>query len=122
MVDMQFAEWVRRQLVDRDWSQGELARRMGMTPAAVSYVMNEGRNPGPEFCRELARAFRVPEIVVFVQAGLMSETTNTEELTLRELYAILSDLPVEEQRAILAEARARYRGARRLAHDPATSQ
>lgn len=105
---MQFAEWVKRQLVDRDWSQGELARRMGMTPAAVSYVVNEGRNPGPEFCRELARALRVSEIAVFVQAGLMSQTTNPDELALRELYALLSDLQPAEQRAILAEARARY--------------
>lgn len=119
---MRFGEWVTEQRERRGWSQNELARRMGISSGRLSMILTEQRGFKDDFCRDLARALGLPEIVVFVQAGLMSETANTEELTLRELYAILSDLPVEEQRAILAEARARYRGARRLAHDPATSQ
>jgi transcriptional regulator with XRE-family HTH domain len=120
---MDFTEWLREQIEDRGWSQNELARRAGVTSGYVSMVMTQARKPGADFCTGVARALKVPEITVFVEAGLMSRTTNPEELTLRELYAILSDLPPSEQRAILAEARARYEAApaRRSAPDPATT-
>ena len=104
---MRFSEWLRAEIKKRGWSQEELAERMGITPAQVSYVLNEQRGPGDKFCRDLAYALKMSEIAIFVQAGRMSQTTNPEELTLRELYAILSELPPEEQRAILHEARAR---------------
>jgi len=86
----------------------ELGRLSGVGTGTISRLLSESRGVGPEVCQKLARALDLPEIVVFVQAGLMSQTANTEELTLRELYAILSELPPEAQRAILDEARARY--------------
>ena len=120
---MRFSEWLRAEIKKRGWSQEELAERMGITPAQVSYVLNEQRGPGDKFCRDLAYALKMSEIAIFVQAGRMSQTTNPEELTLRELYAILSELPPEDQRAILHEARARYEAAPdgRSALDPATT-
>jgi hypothetical protein len=45
---------------------------------------------------------------VFERAGLIDSAKSETELNLRELYEILKDLPIAEQRAIVAEARARY--------------
>ena len=108
---MTFIEWVAEQREQRGWTQNELARRMGTSSGRLSMILNEQRGFKADFCRELARALDLPEIVVFVQAGLMSQTTNPDELTLRELYGLLSALPPDDQRAILAEARARYQAA-----------
>lgn len=105
---MVFSEWLRGELNSRGWSQNELGRRAGLTSAAVSLVMTQMRQPGPEFCQGVARAFRIPETVVFEQAGLLSPARGEGELTRRELYELLKDLPVEEQRAILADARGRW--------------
>ena len=102
-----FADWLREQLNARGWSQNELARRAGVTSAAVSYVMTELRAPGPEFCRGVARALGIPEIIVFVEAGLMRPARKGNEITLQELWWLLQNLPIEDQEAILEEARRR---------------
>jgi len=101
-------EWLRRELDKRGWSQNELARRAGLTSGSVSQVMTGLRRPGVEFCQGVARAFKISETVVFVEAGVMSPARNASEVTLQELYDLLKDLPVSEQRAILAEARERW--------------
>ena len=118
-----FAKWLKDQFETRGWTQNELARKAGTTSGHVSLVMSGLRQPGPELCRGVARALGIPEIVVFVQAGLMSQTANPDELTLRELYGLLSELPPDDQRAILAEARARFEAAPsvRTELDPAAS-
>lgn len=120
---MTFGEWLETQMRERGLGVRELGRLSGVGTGTISRLLSESRGVGPDVCQKLARALGLPEIVVFVQAGLMSQTANTEELTLRELYAILSELPPAEQRAILAEARARYRGAQpvQTQPDPSTS-
>jgi len=86
----------------------ELARIAGVGSGTISRILTESRKPGPEVCQKLARAFGISETVVFVEAGLMSPARTATEVNLRELYDLLKDLPVSEQRAILAEARERW--------------
>lgn len=105
---MDFIEWLKAEMEKRDWSQNELARRAGVTSGHMSLVMTGMREPGPELCRGLARALGIPETVVFVEAGLMSSPRNSTEITLLELYELMEELPIEDQRAILREARERY--------------
>jgi len=121
---MDFADWLNRELNERDWSQNELARRMGKSSGGLSMIVNQQRGITADFCRELARVLHLPETVIFERAGLLSPASNSGELTLRELYEILKELPVEEQRAILAEAQDRYEAARNTgcnAPEPATT-
>ena len=108
---MRFADWLRIEMEKRGLGVRDLAGLAYVEPSTISRALGEERGPGPELCQKLARALDLPEIVVFVQAGLMSQTTNPDELTLRELYRLLSALPPDDQRAILAEARARYQAA-----------
>ena len=106
---MYFSEWLKAEMEQRGMGVRELARQAGVSPGTISHILNGTRGPGPETCTKIARALDMPEILVFMKAGLMEETREETELTLRELYEILKDLPIEEQRAIVAEARDRYR-------------
>lgn len=101
-------DWLQRELDVRGWSQSELARRIRLSSGSMSLLMNGQRNPGPDVSRRIARALGIPETVVFEAAGLINQPRSSTEITLRELYELLKDLPVADQRAILAEARERW--------------
>jgi transcriptional regulator with XRE-family HTH domain len=106
----------------QDLGVRELGRMADVGPGTISRILTESRGPGPEVCQKLARALKIPETVVFEQAGLLSPPRPGTEVTLRELYALLQDLPVEEQRAILDEARERWKSVHRgSAPEPSAS-
>ena len=105
---MRFGQWLQQQMDARGLGVRELARIAKVNPGTISRLMTETRNPGPELCKKLAKALEIPEAIVFVEAGLMSPARTASEGTLRELYELLRDLPLEEQRAILDEARQRW--------------
>jgi transcriptional regulator with XRE-family HTH domain len=107
-MTMDFAEWVRGELEKRGWSQNELARQAGLTSAGISRMMTGMRDPGVDLCQGIARAFGIPQIIVFERAGLLSPSLSSTAISLRELWALMRNLPISEQRAIVAEARARY--------------
>ncbi len=100
-----FTAWLREELEKREWSQNELARRAGLTSASVSYVLNELRGPGPEFCQAIAQALRLPEEFVFRQAGLLAPVPPDAQVgpLVEWLYA-LARLP--QSAAYLAELKA----------------
>jgi transcriptional regulator with XRE-family HTH domain len=66
-----FSSWLYSELDKRSWSQSELARRAELAQPTISLVLSEQKNPGPEFCYGVARAFRLPAEVVFRRAGLL---------------------------------------------------
>jgi len=120
---MMFYEWLQAKMDEQGLGVRELCRLAGVSSGTVSRVLNGTRGPGPVLCQRLAKAFGLPETVVFEQAGLLSPARGEGELTRRELYELLKDLPVEEQRSILAEARTRWERARAETPgiEPATS-
>jgi len=105
---MMFYEWLQAKMDEEGLGVRELCRMAGVSSGTISRVLNGTRGPGPVLCQKLARALRVPEILVFVEAGLISPARGAGEATLRELWELIPDLPVEEQRSIVAEARALY--------------
>jgi len=92
-----------------------------MSSGSMSLLMTEQRGPGPDVCQRIAQALDVSETLVFVEAGLLNPPRRETEANLRELYELLKDLPIEEQRAILAEARERWREQHGDAPELATS-
>ncbi len=98
-----FANWVEAEMKRRGWSRAELARRAGLSRAAVSDVLNLKYPPGPEFCRALARAFGYSQEYVFRLAGLIDDPlppgVSLDGLALAQL---LSQLPPEDREEILA--------------------
>ena len=105
MVTANFTGWLQDELNRRGWDQAELARRADVAQSHLSRVMSQLRNPGPDFCRAIARAFRVPPEDVFRRAGLLPPEPEMKA-TYREALHLFAQLPEELQRMVLVQMRA----------------
>lgn len=102
----QFVEWLQAELDQRGWLASDLARRAGLGSGTLSQLMNGYRNPGPDVCRSIAHALKVPEEEVFRRAGLLSPKPELSDQA-EELRSIIGLLK-EENVAYVAEI-ARWR-------------
>jgi transcriptional regulator with XRE-family HTH domain len=74
MSEIDFGDWLMNELNNRGWSQAELARKSSLTPQAISnYINDPYRKPDTEALRKIAKAFGLPETVVYYQAGQLSD-------------------------------------------------
>lgn len=83
-----FAEWLDGEMARRRISQAELARRGGISQAAISLVLKRKRQAGPDLCSAVARALGLPESQVFRAAGLLPpnrEINPTAEAIMHDL-------------------------------------
>jgi len=76
---------------------------MGSYPATVSKILNGERNPGPDFCRALARALNYPQEFVFRKAGLLDDDSPPEDNLTRLLNHYFAQLSPQEQQIILTQ-------------------
>ena len=67
-----FPEWLQGELDKRGWRQIDLARRSGIYPTYITFIIQGNRRPGPKFCKPIADALDLPQEIVFRQAGLLS--------------------------------------------------
>jgi transcriptional regulator with XRE-family HTH domain len=96
-----FSGWLSLQLSEKNLSQAELARRSGITQSNISLVLNEKRNPGPDFCKKIARGLKMPPEKVYRAAGLLSPKKITEEIIEQAEHIINSyKYPETKQRAL----------------------
>lgn len=102
-MNAKFSEWLQEELDKRGWSQSELSKRAGVARATISNVLSGMRQPGPELCGAIARAFDVPQTVVFQAAGLMDPGPefDPEVERLNHLYSQLTPEDQEEIRSIV---------------------
>lgn len=101
--------WLSEELEQRGWSHRELARRAGLSQAAISTVIAGQRKAGWDFCASIARAFNEPPLRVFQLAGLLPPAPVDEEAPeLRELWNLVQDMSPAEREEILKYARFRY--------------
>jgi len=97
-----FTDWLQSELNERGWGPADLAKRMGSYPATVSNVLNGLRNPGPDFCRGVARALGYPQEFVFRLAGLITDPTPENYDPEAALAAhLIANLPPEKRAAAL---------------------
>lgn len=66
-----FISWLNDVLLERGWSNAELARRMGLTRGAISMTLNGVTAVTWEFCFLVAKALGIPPEEVFRKAGLL---------------------------------------------------
>jgi transcriptional regulator with XRE-family HTH domain len=93
-----FASWLEAEIKSRGWQAADLADAMGKDDATISRVLSGERNAGPEFCRGLAKALRIPQKVVFVRAGLMDEVDpNEPSFTERAWEAMNTPSPLDSR-------------------------
>lgn len=98
------AEWLVTKLVAQGWSRSEAARRGEISPSMLDKVINGHANAGPEFCRGIARAFKLPPEEVFRRAGLLPSEPE-ESQSERELLHIFRELPEDERERLKAIGR-----------------
>lgn len=75
---MEFSEWIKEQLANRDWTQYELAQRTGISEGHINHVMHGNRKAGHKFFVKLSQAFEV-DLAVVMQAAGMLELPATED-------------------------------------------
>jgi transcriptional regulator with XRE-family HTH domain len=94
-------EWILKEAEERGWSLREVARRADLSQSGLSHVINGDRNPGPELCLGLAKAFNYPPESVFRKAGLLPPEPS-ETGRLRRLLWMINQLS-PERRQLLEE-------------------
>lgn len=103
----EFSYWLNEELNQRGWSRSEAARRGEISPSMFDKVISGGANPGLDFCKAIARAFKMPPETVLRKAGLLSATSQ-DKAAEEELLDYFRALSPETRRLIVAQARAAY--------------
>jgi len=122
MVDNYFVEWLEKEMAERNLSQSELARRSGVTRSAINGVLTGYRNPGPELCESIARAFKIAPEIVFRKAGILPPKPSKDNLT-EEAEFLLSQLTEPQRKQavkfirFLAEEKGEYSASDPMAED-----
>ena len=104
---MDFREWLETEMKDRRFSQGKLARTIGVTQPFISLLLKGEKKPSADFCVKLAEVFELtPEHVMRI-AGILPAVVGNNA-TLQELIDIAKQLPEHEQEELLKYAKFRY--------------
>lgn len=113
---MEFADWLRSEMENRGIGVRELARLGHISPAGISKVLSQTRQPGIELCQGIAKAFKMSQIEVLDKAGLLNDP----------MSRLFADLSPDQRDIILAEMRRMVEENERIAAKqtlhPATSR
>jgi transcriptional regulator with XRE-family HTH domain len=71
---MDFADWLQRELERRGMNPNQLAKASGRGANTIQNILKRERSVGPEVARDIAKALGLPQHVVFLAAGLQTET------------------------------------------------
>jgi transcriptional regulator with XRE-family HTH domain len=72
-ADIDFGTWLERELAARGWVPFHLAKRAGVQPSTIQNLISGERNLGADVGRAIAHALGLPEHIVFLAAGLLTE-------------------------------------------------
>ncbi len=102
MSVIDFPQWLINRLIERDWIQADLARRSGLTTAAISRIITQNRQPGKKALEAFSRAFDLPLEEVYRAAGLLPCENNQDMSHLVKTITYLSSqLDKEDQEEII---------------------
>lgn len=68
-----FKDWLARELSVRGWKPFHLAKRAGVNASTILNLLDGKKGVGPDTARAIAHAFEMPELTVFLAAGLLTE-------------------------------------------------
>jgi len=105
-----FASWLQNELETNGWDQAELARRSGISTTHVSRLINDQRDPGPDACNRIAKALKVPVMLVFREAGLAAPRIlgNRSADQKEALLDYFEELAAADRERLLGMARVLY--------------
>ena len=99
-----FAEWLTAELDEREWNQSELARRAGVSSAAISDVLSGRRQIGPDLATAIADALKIPQEDVFLAAGILRPKKDRNEI-IEQIVHEIQDRTEAEQKEFLSYVR-----------------
>src|SRR5690349_11124147 len=92
-----FADWLVREMEDRDWNQSDLARASGITRQAINYLLSEkSKSPSDESLQRIAHAFKLPVEQVYRAAGKIPTPPNTNEM-IEQIMHEVDGMPEADQ-------------------------
>lgn len=91
---MDFVTWLEDELTKREWSRADLSRKSGIASPQITRVLNREQNPGKMFCEGIARAFDLPEEIIFRNAGILPEASEQDQWAAK-IYRRLERMPPE---------------------------
>jgi transcriptional regulator with XRE-family HTH domain len=111
---MDFADWLQRELERRGMNPNQLAKASGRGANTIQNILKRERSVGPEVARDIAKALGLPQHVVFLAAGLQTETI--PDLGSHPIKATIArEIGDEDDPAVLAYILEQIRAARALA-------
>lgn len=96
-----FTQWLSEAMAARNWSQGELARRSGLSQSMVSLLVLGRNAPGVDTLQCLARAFNMRREDVFRIAGYLDPLPDQDDPALAELQYLVKRLPTLSRQRVL---------------------
>jgi len=96
-----FTQWLSEAMASRNWSQGELARRSGLSQSMVSLLVLGRNAPGVDTLQCLARAFNMRREDVFRIAGYLEPLPDQDDPALAELQYLVKRLPTLARKRVL---------------------
>lgn len=95
-----FVEWLAAKLEERGWSIRETARRAKISHTTIADVLAGNRSPTWDFCAAIAKVLEEPPVTIFIRAGLLTVTPESER-TIERLSDIIREMPIEKQQELL---------------------
>jgi transcriptional regulator with XRE-family HTH domain len=103
MIKQPFFDWIIQERDKRQWNDAELSVKAGISHSSLSMIMSGQRNVTDNFCRAIARAFKIRPEMALARAGLLpADTMRIDQLVEWEADLIikLRQLPEAYQIAI----------------------
>lgn len=73
ILQERFRQRVRAELESRGWSQGELARRMNVSPQFVSQYLNGQRSPGLDLVQRFSETFDLNDPIELLEPSVVAK-------------------------------------------------
>jgi transcriptional regulator with XRE-family HTH domain len=99
--DNHFAAWLENELDKRHWTQRELAKRSGLHPSTINYLVKNHRGLGLKSIHKLATALGIPEELIIDQYQNNRPHNEDSEL-ITKACSILKGLPLRDKEEVLA--------------------
>ncbi len=107
MPPTKLAEWLQKNMDERNWGVRETARRAHVSHPTISDVLNGGA-VSFDTCRALAKLFGVKVDFVLRLAGLLEPVQDSSE-TIEEIVNMTMELPEDDQEEVLQFIKMRIR-------------
>jgi len=91
-MDKKTAHILRRLRLNRNLTQENFAKRLGVSANYVSLIENQQKEPGRNFLRHVSKTFKIPFLLLAQNEYLPKPSTNAEKILNADFQMLLRDL------------------------------